>query len=159
MPATDRIRGLDALIEAATTTAQDLVQVLDAERLAIRSRDREALERLTADKQVLVAQLERAGAEQMRLVEALGIGTVGAELGSRLRSAGLAHTAAGWQRLAALLDRCRSLNRSNGQAINASRRATERLVDLLQGRDGSQRLYGPRGETPRGGSLGYLAKA
>ncbi len=159
MPVIDLVRRLDTLIADAADTAARLGEVLEAEREALRTRDREALERLAPTKQELARQLEAAGAAQLQVVQALGLGGAESGLAERLQAAGLVRTAAAWQDLAARLARCRDLNRANGQAINHSRRTTERLIDFLHGRDANQRLYGPRGQDRASASLGYLAKA
>ncbi len=121
--------------------AAALQRQLEAEHQALQGREPAVLERISAEKMQLAAELDRL--EQRRLTLS-HTGRTAAE-----RPAAL---------LAALED-CARQNRINGMLIEAGRRRTQAALDILRGGASGTALYGADGETKTPATRSRLASA
>jgi len=121
---TDATSNVEALIDALVR----FEQVLDAEHEALRARDMERVEALTAAKESAAAELET-------LQRALGPGFPAADLPAGTRRAELADA----------LRRCHRKNQVNGAIAEAGVGVNRALIDILTGRSRHGTTYGGNG--------------
>jgi flagella synthesis protein FlgN len=130
-------------------TAEQLLELIDAEFQALTERDLPRLDSLLSDKQPLLALLQQHGGERSRLLLAAGLsadrdglGTLAA--GSALGEQLLARSEA----LSALLQRCQEANLRNGRLIRANQASVGSILGILRGGE-TPGLYDSRGSAAR----------
>ena len=119
-----------------------LESVLDQEYESLKQRDSDALESNTAEKQQLIAAIEKDGRERLALLQNTGHGTD--------RGAVLAFVQAEpklrrmWDELRSVLLRCQ-----HGMLIEMGRQQTQQLLSILlgEGERKNTELYDARGST------------
>ncbi|MFK0088915.1 flagella synthesis protein FlgN [Pseudomonas sp. NPDC090755] len=135
------------LIEDDFAPAQQLLELLQTESIALHGRDMPLLEDILARKQSLVILLDQQGRRRSELLASLGLsqdrdGVV--QLAS--------HSQAGERllqqldALGKLLAECQALNARNGQLIQIQQGATANQLRILMGGE-SPSLYDSRGST------------
>lgn len=130
-------------------TAEQLLELIDAEFQALGERDLTRLDKLLGDKQPLLAQLQQHGNERSQLLRSAGLSadreglialaarsTIGAELLARS------------EELSALLQRCQDANLRNGRLIRANKATVSNLLGILRGGE-TPGLYDSRGSAAR----------
>jgi flagella synthesis protein FlgN len=141
------------LIEEDLAPAGQLLELLQAEALALHGRDMQLMENILAQKQSLIVLLEQHGRKRSQLLLQLGLEpdraglqtlAESSHLGTQLLNSG--------DLLIQLLADCQSANALNGQAILRQQMATANQIRILTGGD-TPSLYDSRGATAR------LAKA
>lgn len=125
---------------------QAFSDVLDAEAIAIRSRDVDALETLVRQKQEVAERLDGLDA-------LLGLGSGGTE----------AAAAAGFSeeqqhRVSALLSHCQQQNQINGAMLEAGMKINRSLLDIFTGRSRSNLTYGRAGRMADDGPSAHLTR-
>lgn len=122
------------LLGREITAAEQLVDVLAAERAALTGDHPQAVVEKAADKVKLLGSLEEMEGERRALwppsQDAAGIGGLVADR---------------WHTLMALIARCRGANEVNGHVIRIRQNQTRQLFDILRG--GAAETYGPQGKT------------
>ena len=113
-------------------TADQLLTVLEAERIALDSADADALDEAGTRKQALMQRLEQIDAERQLL--------------SREQPARQAALEAEWQRVMQSLRQCHTLNQRNGSAVNQRLAQVRQALAVLTGHPGESELYGSSGE-------------
>lgn len=135
------------LIEDDIAPAQQLLELLQAEAVALHGRDMPLLENILARKQSLVVLLDQGGQRRSVLLANLGLppsreGVMAlaeqSELGTLLIEQ--------LNVLAALMNDCQAVNARNGQAIQLQQYTTENQIKILMGGE-SPSLYDARGST------------
>ncbi|MEB0041386.1 MULTISPECIES: flagellar protein FlgN [unclassified Pseudomonas] len=137
------------LINDDMAPAQHLLELLQAESLALHGRDLFLLEEILAQKQALVIMLEQRGRKRSQilidlklspdrdgLVELAGHSSVGEALLTQ------------GDMLAGLMSECRTTNQHNGVSIQLQQATTANQMKILTGGD-APTLYDNRGSTSR----------
>jgi flagella synthesis protein FlgN len=126
--------------------AQQLLEILQAESIALHGRDMAEMEHVLAKKQALVIVLEQHGRRRSQILSGLGLSpdrkglTTLAEsssLGEQLIRAG--------DELNALIIQCQVLNAENGTSIQMQQASTAHQLRILTG--DMPTLYDSRGST------------
>ncbi|MDH0300333.1 MULTISPECIES: flagellar protein FlgN [unclassified Pseudomonas] len=135
------------LIENDIAPAQELLELLQNEAIALHGRDMAALEQILARKQSLIILLEQQGTRRSQLLQSLGLSADRA--GAQALAAQSSNGEAIMSRLDALgelMDACQQVNQTNGQIIQVQQHVTANQIRILQGGD-SPSLYDSRGGT------------
>ena len=129
----------DELGSALTTVLQDmqqaadqLAQVLEAERLTLDSGNIEALDQVGARKLALMLQMEQLDAERLQL--------------SREVPTWAARQEPIWARVVQSLRECQQLNQRNGSTVTRRLHQVRSALSILTGHSGKNGLYSRRGE-------------
>ncbi|UVJ45401.1 flagellar protein FlgN [Pseudomonas sp. LS1212] len=135
------------LIEEDILPAQHLLELLQAEALALHGRDMPLLENILAQKQSLIVLLDQHGRLRSELLASLNLSPErsGVEVlasQSHLGSQLLARLDV----LARLMSDCHAANASNGRSIQLQQMATSNQLRILMGGE-SPSLYDNRGST------------
>lgn len=126
--------------------AQQLLEILQAESLALHGRDMAEMEHVLAKKQALVILLEQHGRKRSQVLAGLGLspdrkGLVtlaeNSSVGEQLIKAG--------DELSALINQCQLLNTQNGSSIQMQQASTAHQLRILTG--DIPTLYDSRGST------------
>ena len=151
----DRLELFSHSLDQSILLTQELESVMLEETRAVETHDLDTLQRVIADKQRLVAQLEEETGRQRGWVEAgrhsftpPGMERFFTEFDDddRLRSR--------WSVLHQAISRCDGMNQHNARLIERDRRRVNASLRILSGDDGSSATYDPRGRTSSGGSRG-----
>ena len=139
--------------------AQRLLELMDEEFQAMGERDLARLEKLLADKQPLLAQLDQHGRQRSQLLASLQLSADRAGLQKLAeRSALGADLLDRSDELGELLERCKASNERNGRLIRANRASVSSMLGILRGGD-TPSLYDSRGATARIGQQRPLSQA
>jgi flagella synthesis protein FlgN len=126
--------------------AQQLLEILQAESLALHGRDMAEMEHVLAKKQALVILLEQHGRKRSQILSGLGLTpdrkglttlADNSSLGEQLIKAG--------DELAELISQCQALNTQNGSSIQMQQASTAHQLRILTG--DIPTLYDSRGST------------
>lgn len=135
------------LITDDVAPAQQLLELLGQESLALHGRDMQLLEHILASKQGLIILLEQHGRRRSEILASLGLPTDRSGLEQLA-----AHSSIGEQLLAQsdalnqLLSDCREANERNGRSIQVQQASTANQLRILNGGE-SPTLYDARGST------------
>ncbi|WP_296264362.1 flagella synthesis protein FlgN [Pseudomonas sp. UBA6562] len=135
------------LIEDDIAPAQELLELLQGEAVALHGRDMAVLETILARKQSLIVLLEQHGRRRTQLLAELGLSAD--RQGVQALAAQSAQGEVILQRLdllGELLDACQEVNQTNGRIIQVQQHITSNQVRILMGGD-SPSLYDSRGGT------------
>ncbi|WP_407315823.1 flagella synthesis protein FlgN [Pseudomonas sp. nanlin1] len=147
------------LIEDDIAPANQLLELLQAESLALHGRDMHLLENILAQKQSLIVLLEQHGRRRSQLLLQLGLSpdrsgleqlAVQTQLGDAMLERG--------DQLTQLLHNCHAVNAHNGRAIQLQQAATANQVRILMGGEAPS-LYNARGTTAQMGKPRTLSQA
>ncbi|MCY1402872.1 FlgN protein [compost metagenome] len=135
------------LIEEDILPAQHLLELLQAESVALHGRDMPLLENILAQKQSLIVLLDQHGRLRSELLRSLDLspdrkGVEALASQSHLGSQMLAQLDA----LAQVMNDCQAANQSNGRSIQLQQMTTANQIRILMGGD-SPSLYDNRGST------------
>lgn len=142
-------------IHAETACLDRLVEILDREREAVKTRDSDGLTAVTADKEAVLSELANHGQARLRLLEEAGCSRD--EAGIEAFASGTDDPEAflsGWRGLADKLTECQRRNQVNGQILAGTAEQTRRLLSLLLGSPSpSSEVYDRHGgkHSPLGG--------
>ena len=134
------------LITDDMAPAQQLLELMRAESIALYGRNMAELEHVLAQKQALVILLEQHGRKRSQILSGLGLSpdrkgllelANNSSLGEELVKAG--------DELSALIAECQALNAENGDSIKIQQVSTARQLQILTG--DSPSLYDSRGST------------
>ncbi|WP_122665695.1 flagella synthesis protein FlgN [Pseudomonas viridiflava] len=126
--------------------AQQLLEILQAESLALHGRDMVEMEHVLAKKQALVILLEQHGRKRSQILSGLGLSqdrqglstlADNSSVGEQLMKAG--------DELSALINQCQQLNTQNGSSIQMQQASTAHQLRILTG--DMPTLYDSRGST------------
>ncbi|MBT2296381.1 flagella synthesis protein FlgN [Pseudomonas fluorescens] len=129
--------------------ARQLLELLQAESLALHGRDMPSLENILAQKQALIILLDQHGRKRSEILASLNLPTNRDGL-EQLAS----HSSVGDQLLAQsevlndLLAQCQAANARNGQSIQVQQAATANQLRILNGGE-IPTLYDARGSTAK----------
>lgn len=141
-----------ALLDLFTTdigTAEQLLELIDAEFQALTERDLQRLDSLLSDKQPLLALLQQHGSERSRLLLAAGLSADRDGLGALAAGSALGEQLlARSEALSALLQRCQEANLRNGRLIRANQASVGSILGILRGGE-TPGLYDSRGSAAR----------
>ncbi|BAN49784.1 flagella synthesis protein FlgN [Metapseudomonas resinovorans] len=139
--------------------AQRLLELMDEEFQALGERDLPRLEKLLADKQPLLAQLDQHGQQRSQLLASLQLSTDRAGLQRLAERSPLGQELlARGDELGQLLESCQQLNERNGRLIRANRASVGGMLGILRGGD-TPSLYDSRGAAARIGQQRPLSQA
>ena len=140
-------------------TAEQLLELIDAEFQALGQRDLPSLDKLLGDKQPLLAQLQQHGNERSQLLHAAGLSADREGLAAlAARSALGAELLARSEELSALLQRCQDANLRNGRLIRANKATVSKMLGILHGGE-TPGLYDSRGGAARIASKRPISQA
>ena len=122
---------LSAVIGDMQQAVEQLAQLLEAERTALDTNSIEALDRVGAQKQAKMLQLEQLDAERQQL--------------SRELPASAAVLESNWTRFVQSLRRCQQLNQCNGSMVAQRLNQVRQALSILTGHTGENSLYGRTG--------------
>ena len=126
--------------------AQQLLEILQAESLALHGRDMVEMEHVLAKKQALGILLEQHGRKRSQILSGLGLSqdrkglstlADNSSVGEQLMKAG--------DELSALINQCQLLNTQNGSSIQMQQASTAHQLRILTG--DMPTLYDSRGST------------
>ena len=129
--------------------AQQLLELLQTESLALHGRDMPLLEEILASKQALITLLEQHGRKRSEILASLNLPTTRQGL-EQLAS----HSSIGERLLSQsdvltdLLAQCQAANANNGQSILVQQAATANQLKILTGGE-PPALYDARGSTSK----------
>ncbi|MHC8318265.1 flagella synthesis protein FlgN [Pseudomonas sp. LB3P31] len=139
--------------------AQDLLELLQTESLALHGRDMRLLEDILARKQALIILLEQHGRKRSEILASLNLPL------NRQGLEQLASQSSNGDRLLSqsdvltdLLAQCQAINATNGQSIMMQQSATATQLKILHGGD-TPALYDARGSTSSLAKRGPLSQA
>ncbi|MEO8777313.1 MAG: flagellar protein FlgN [Rhodanobacter sp.] len=112
--------------------SDQLLSVLEAERVALDNASVEALDRASTQKQARMQQLEQLDAERQLLCREQPV-----------RQAALTSE---WQHVLQSLRQCHMLNLRNGRAVNQRLTQVRQALAILTGHAGDGEIYGRSGE-------------
>ncbi|HEY1027628.1 MAG TPA: flagellar export chaperone FlgN [Pseudomonas sp.] len=141
-----------ALLDLFTTdigTAEQLLELIDAEFQALSERDLLRLDSLLNDKQPLLALLQQHGNERSRLLQSAGLSAD--REGLNALAANSAHgeqLLARSEALSTLLQRCQQANLRNGRLVRANQASVRSVLGILRGGE-TPGLYDSRGSAAR----------
>ncbi|WP_342243444.1 flagella synthesis protein FlgN [Pseudomonas sp. OTU5201] len=139
--------------------AQRLLEVMDEEFQAMGERDLARLEKLLADKQPLLAQLDQHGRQRSQLLASLQLSADRAGLQKLAERSPLGeHLLNRSDELGELLERCKASNERNGRLIRANRASVSSMLGILRGGE-TPSLYDSRGAAARIGQQRPLSQA
>ena len=135
------------LIEEDLLPAQQLLELLQAESIALHGRDMSLLENILARKQSLIVLLDQHGRLRSELLASLNLspdrdGAQALASQSHLGNQILAQL----DILAQLMNDCQAANESNGRSIQLQQMTTSNQIRILMGGE-SPSLYDSRGST------------
>ncbi|MDE1163849.1 MAG: flagellar protein FlgN [Pseudomonas sp.] len=142
-------RSLLLLIEEDIAPAQQLLELLQHEALALHGRDMPLLENILAQKQSLIVLLEQHGRKRSQILQGLkltadrnGLVTLAqhSSLGNDLLARG--------DLLTGLLAECQAINEQNGRLIRVQQMSTVNQMRILMGGEPPS-LYDARGSTSK----------
>ncbi|SQF99688.1 FlgN protein [Paucimonas lemoignei] len=134
------------LITDDMAPAQQLLELLHAESIALHGRNMAELERILAQKQALVILLEQHGRKRSQILSGLGLSPDRKGLVELANSSSLGETLIkSGDDLSALIVECQKLNEHNGTSIKMQQMATAHQLQILVG--DSPTLYDSRGST------------
>ena len=139
--------------------SEQLLALIDQEFQALSERQLERLETLLGTKQILLKQLDQHAQQRTALLRAHGlqVDLQGLQAFAATQSDGEALLAAS-NRLAQLMEQCKTRNVRNGQIIQANRFVVGKLLNVLQGTS-APTLYNRRGGQTGGGYQRPLSSA
>lgn len=137
------------LIQDDIAPAEQLLQLLQDESLALHGRDMQALEDILARKQALVIQLDQHGRKRSELLRSIGLpaNRQGLEQLAQQSAVGPELLSQG-DTLNALISQCQIANEANGRSIQVQQATTAHQIRILSGGD-TPTLYDSRGSTSR----------
>jgi flagella synthesis protein FlgN len=127
--------------------ARRLLELLQAESLALHGRDMLEMEHVLAQKQALVVLLEQQGRKRSQLLASIGLpaNREGLTLLAHQSDVGEQLLAAG-EELSDLIAQCQAINEQNGSLIQLQQVSTAHQLRILNGGD-TPTLYDSRGST------------
>lgn len=126
---------------------RQLLDLLQAESLVLHGRDMTEMEKVLAQKQALVIQLEQRGRKRSQVLASLGLPAnrsglaelaSQSDIGEQLLQAG--------DELSGLIADCQAINEQNGKLIELQQMTTAHQLRILNGGD-TPTLYDSRGST------------
>ncbi|GLZ85881.1 hypothetical protein Pres01_19320 [Metapseudomonas resinovorans] len=139
--------------------AKRLLELMDEEFQVLGERDLVRLEKLLADKQPLLAQLDQHGRQRSQLLASLQLSADRAGLQQLAERSPLGQELLDRSdELGELLERCRTTNERNGRLIRANRATIGSMLGILRGGD-TPSLYDSRGAAARIGQQRPLSQA
>jgi len=140
---------LYSVLQAEHRTAEQLLEILTAERDALIRSEPEKMVKMTASKQPLIVQLEQLSRQRESLLQAEGFssGQEGLEAfiaNQRDKEANALNSL--MAKLKILARACQDHNQINGGIVNVNRQYLHRAMSILRGRDMEVTSYGPGGE-------------
>jgi flagella synthesis protein FlgN len=130
--------------EIAATTRQLLI-ALEEEREALQLGDDSRLLYVTGVKTSLLQKLETFESERQHLVTQIHAGSPPVPFAMTRALAGHPETTALWEEAVELLGFCRTLNQTNGNAVELRLRQIRQALEILSGAPIGAGLYGPQG--------------
>ncbi|WP_439889046.1 flagella synthesis protein FlgN [Pseudomonas sp. MBLB4123] len=147
------------LINDDIGTAKRLLELIDDEFQALGERDLPRLQSILADKQPLLALLDRHGKSRSQLLLSLQLSADRAGLQALAEHSELgAELLARGDELNTLLERCQTANLRNGRLIRSSQASTNSMLGILRGGE-TPNVYDSRGSTARIGQQRPLSQA
>jgi flagella synthesis protein FlgN len=142
------------LIQNEKEQVSRLLALLKQEEAALVKRDVDGMEKAVAEKQLVIAELEKLAVERSNVLVVNGFSDDKQGFEGYLSSLDEASSSTvqqQWEELQELLRTCQHQNQANGQILESSRRNTEKALSLLIGRAGESdtRLYNEKGTTNR----------
>jgi flagella synthesis protein FlgN len=140
---------LYSVLQAEHRTAEQLLEILTAERDALIQSEPEQMVKMTASKQPLIVQLEQLSRQREALLQAEGFssGKEGLEAfiaNQRDKEANALNSL--MAKLKVLARACQEHNQINGGIVNVNRQYLHRAMSILRGGDTEVTSYGPGGE-------------
>lgn len=147
------------LIESDLAPAQQLLELLQAERQALGGRDMAMLESVLAHKQSLIVQLQQHGRQRSQALAMLGMSAdrEGMEQLARISPIG-SELLSKADMLNELLARCKEANEENGKAIRLQQLTTANQLRILNGGEAPS-LYTARGAKSQLGTVRAFSQA
>jgi flagella synthesis protein FlgN len=146
---------LQHLLEDDRQQLGHLLEVLQAERKALESRDLDTLSTLLTEKQTLLARIGTNDHDRRQLLRGAGVPperTSLAQLKLLLRNSTDPGVTTLLDTIEQLVTSCRELTETNGIIVHRSRLNTEKALNILRGNQPVSTLYTSHGNT-QGGSI------
>ena len=134
--------------------AQQLLELLQTESLALHGRDMPLLEEILAHKQALIILLEQHGRKRSEILASLNLPTNRQGLEQLASQSSIGERLLGQSDvLTDLLAQCQAANANNGQSILVQQAATANQLKILTGGE-PPALYDARGSTSKLAKIG-----
>lgn len=144
----DDTRRVASIIEEMTEEARHMLALLNREASLIKSRNVEAIETITGEKQLSASKLEEFSLEIHTMFSSAGQSLITVKA---LDQPGQEHRTFSpdldkqWSNANTLLQQCKKLNDSNGAGLELLARHCKRCLDFLRNQSNSDQTYGPDG--------------
>lgn len=138
---------IEQFIEQDFSAAEQLLQLLQQERQALESRDREALQRTLEAKLNPMQILERNAQQRAQLLTGNGYSNNNSGWLRFLADRKQHRLIPRWQQVTDLVKQGKEANEINGKLIARSRQTLEKVLSLLRGQTNTPSLYTNAGKT------------
>jgi flagellar biosynthesis/type III secretory pathway chaperone len=136
---------LAATVGEIAAATRKLLITLEEEREALQLGDDSRLLYVTGVKTGLLQSLESFEAERQHLVSQIHSGSPPVPFAMKRALKGSPETTALWEETVELLGYCRTLNQSNGSAVELRLGQIRQALEILSGAPANAGLYGPQG--------------
>jgi len=140
---------LHEIITAEAALIARFVDLLESEQATLTQGNIDDLARLVAEKDPLVADLQRLSRQRNDHLAALNLPAD--REGMSAWATGIPDASSTWEHVLALAARARDLNRLNGELIQMRLQHNSRILEILQRNTAALDLYGPDGKTSGAG--------
>ncbi|UFH48036.1 flagella synthesis protein FlgN [Pseudomonas sp. KNUC1026] len=147
------------LIESDLEPAGQLLELLQAEAVALCGRDMVLLENILARKQSLIIQLQQHGLQRSQALSMLGMSPDHEGLENLAKISGIGDELLSKSELLnGLLNQCKAVNEENGRAITQQQHATANQLRILNGGE-PPTLYTANGSKSKLGTYHAFSQA
>ncbi len=137
----------DYALQQDIAHGEQLLSILQQERLALESRDYNDLENLIARKKQLVEQLENNAAQRRRWLTQHGMSNDFAALDAAKMQA--PDVVKRWEAAATIWRECQTANQVNDQICRRTRLVVENVLNILRGQNATAATYDAKGLSQR----------
>lgn len=153
------INELKQLLGDDLKSLHELLQVLIAEKEALKASDVKAIDPFTQQKNELLDQIRSRAKQKIHALVGMGYRPETGNPSQFIRSAGLPELTALWSAAETELKACQELNSVNNRIVGHLQQRLSRLTDIFRGSASQAKLYGASGQQTSLGHRNILASA
>ena len=141
---------IEQQISGDIKACEALLELLNKEQQALKTREAETLEAIIKDKAIHLSLLEQSAATRQQWSEMQGVAGNADAWKTMLEDSKQPKLSESWQQLKALMQACRDANEINGKLLTRSEEIFTRVSGILRGQNQRVSLYGASGRTTGG---------